>query len=898
MAIFNPQYLTNPLASLNTAFGIPTCILNLGVGALGLIDSEILGNIAGAAEEGKAIARRAIAGVVNDMFSEMGILQYDAGTGKLALFSGSSKFGLDLGFLEKLAKIQGFLGGIEEFVNQGIDLYQELATCLGEFENYLNSTGPAPITGTGGVGGGSTDQYTNDYRAASLALARSQVESATNFIDQCNNLILNIGTVLLNREEEALEEIEEPIFRLVYGPPVSKQGLFILSEDGIYYDSQERLYNGKPIPSASDIGFIVNSEKWKLDHAPNLGGKGSIVSVEDLNKYVDTIFDINSIDNSPGLLEFYASDHFLNVLEGQKDKLVYDLSAQIGELEASGHAKDSAVVINTKQNINSTIFTFNSKINKRMKQIEVAVKAPDLFGSAEAFEPGEIPVNDFSFLSSINLDVALETQEGLVFGSGEVADVVLPIQPIYVTPQTAAAKVLVDPLVVPPVGLGAIIFNHSISGTATPALSLTDAIESRGITSIYNFLRPDGVLPDSLNFKTINCTNIGSKGNAQMIGNTPSLFLSGLGIPRFDGISRVNSADYKLSKTAGALRLPPTTEHQNIFYGVSGCSIECWLHIPNYGASSNPKEVSGGSISSPLLYPPTGEWADYNYYKILFANENTGGPLNIPDVSGLISSKSSDTVRGLLIGFSRDPVIFADVPLIPGSNTDPGANAASVDPNFFDTSNTIASSCFFIAPTLSMNSKAVEFVPKNENCITDGLHKLTVVDTVEISPYDTSGVKAMKDVSSTFIHLHMSFDVKEDKCSVYLDGNLMATSALSVTLGNQTGQTPMIPSFFKSDESFYYSNETVNQTTNVTLFDYGPQNDQYFTPWIVGSGWTEGMPINPTTFAGGFMGERHGLTSALNGHVGSFKIYSRPLNIKEVRKNYEAQKGFFKEIIT
>ena len=40
------------------------------------------------------------------------------------------------------------------------------------------------------------------------------------------------------------------------------------------------------------------------------------------------------------------------------------------------------------------------------------------------------------------------------------------------------------------------------------------------------------------------------------------------------------------------------------------------------------------------------------------------------------------------------------------------------------------------------------------------------------------------------------------------------------------------------------------------------------------------------------------VSSGLNGHVGSLKFYSRPLNINEVRKNYEAQKGFFKNIYT
>jgi hypothetical protein len=98
--------------------------------------------------------------------------------------------------------------------------------------------------------------------------------------------------------------------------------------------------------------------------------------------------------------------------------------------------------------------------------------------------------------------------------------------------------------------------------------------------------------------------------------------------------------------------------------------------------------------------------------------------------------------------------------------------------------------------------------------------------------------------------------------------------------------------------SFYYSASTVVQNTGKTLFDNGPKNDTYFTPWIVGGGWTDGIPINPSTREGGFMGTRHGLTSGLNGFVGSLKFYSRPLNSSEVLANYNAQKGFFKNIAT
>ena len=48
----------------------------------------------------------------------------------------------------------------------------------------------------------------------------------------------------------------------------------------------------------------------------------------------------------------------------------------------------------------------------------------------------------------------------------------------------------------------------------------------------------------------------------------------------------------------------------------------------------------------PVLYN-NGKWADYNYYKIILANENTGGFLGVESVSSLRDSKGSETTRGL-----------------------------------------------------------------------------------------------------------------------------------------------------------------------------------------------------------------------------------------------------------
>ena len=164
------------------------------------------------------------------------------------------------------------------------------------------------------------------------------------------------------------------------------------------------------------------------------------------------------------------------------------------------------------------------------------------------------------------------------------------------------------------------------------------------------------------------------------------------------------------------------------------------------------------------------------------------------------------------------------------------------------------------------------------------------------------------DLSSTYVHMNVSFDVQNDLVSVYLNNEILATSSLSTTFGIQHKEPPRIPSFISTGEnsSFFYSQETLN-TSATSVFYNGPSPDPFFTPWIIGGGWTDGIPITYSTSAGGFMGSTsvggsasvlgsHGFSSALGGRVGSFKIYDKPLDISEITTNYNAHKAFFQNI--
>ncbi|MFN9912475.1 MAG: hypothetical protein ACK53L_07825, partial [Pirellulaceae bacterium] len=103
--------------------------------------------------------------------------------------------------------------------------------------------------------------------------------------------------------------------------------------------------------------------------------------------------------------------------------------------------------------------------------------------------------------------------------------------------------------------------------------------------------------------------------------------------------------------------------------------------------------------------------------------------------------------------------------------------------------------------------------------------------------------------------------------------------------------SPNLPTF-KKDNSFEYTSTTVD---GPSILKQGPLLNTFYTPWIVGGGYTDGM-YQYGNFMGG--GSRGCVVSGLRGHIGSLKFYSRPLDNLEVSTNFNAQKGFFKNIRT
>jgi len=174
---------------------------------------------------------------------------------------------------------------------------------------------------------------------------------------------------------------------------------------------------------------------------------------------------------------------------------------------------------------------------------------------------------------------------------------------------------------------------------------------------------------------------------------------------------------------------------------------------------------------------------------------------------------------------------------------------------------------------------------------------------------------ALGDCSSTFKHLSITCDPSgEGRVAIYSDG----VEVLSQNYINTFGFTgsPNIPSPVDSS-SFSYKN-IYKEALPKNIISYIPsslfQGDFWnwdapgavgFTPWIIGGGYTDGMTNKEFGYSSdsdsgmNFMGSKNGgLRSGFNGMVGSFKLYTRALDSSEVLKNFNAQKGFFKNIET
>ena len=837
--------------------------------------------------KGEEEAKRIVKGLMN----KLGIIEYDAEDGTLKFKSISSFFGLDINGLNSMGALDGLLGAFSFATSFATELYSTYTDIANEVNAILDCLDKLNTLNKFQSGNSAIEkkkiENLDQLLEESYAAGAQQIKVAMDFVEKCNNQIKVINEIFLKRANNPelepcfldsaeldpflsgtsfkrcspadpgiVDDGSEEVFRLTYGPPITSNGQYVLTNDGLYYDSQ--VGGLDPIYLAIS-GIVPPGDAWKYKYDPNLGGKGDSVSIDSLNKFTDNIFDPEIIDDSKGLQMYYDEDHFLSVLVQQRDKLVYDLSSELTTL-ISDYGENSAIVKNQRQLIISEIANNNHKINRRKKQIEVAIKAPKIYGEATApvFPPGEVPINDFSYLEDYNLLVDLEKQKALIFSQAEVNGIVLPLNPKFVASARKAESMRVDHLVVPTVGKGSIIYTPS--GTqASRVLSLNDQIENNGLFAIYNFLETDIVLPSSINFETTNCATHDMYNNGQLVApSKQSIFFSGLGIPYLEGIVKNKSSDPAGASGLGSyFRLPDNPEFRDLTYSPEGFTMECWVHVPNIVDA----EIGWLSATTSSLT------------KVLIGCENVGAKENfsvrrfdgeVADLDSLPNDKGDQFVRGMLCGFTRDRRITQE-------NTGYSNNNYDNDP--------VSSLSFFIAPTLARDFSSASFINNLECQDLPSFHKMKV---------DLSATQ-IGNVSSQFVLIDISCDPSKDEIKLFADGSLITTSSMSQVFGINKYTTPNLPTF-KKDNSFVYSGTTVDGPTTLKT---GPKLNPYFTPWIVGGGYTDGM-FRYGNFMGG---DRGGIVSGLRGHIGSLKFYSRPLNNSEVLKNYKAQEGFFKTIL-
>ena len=703
-----------------------------------------------------------------------------------------------------------------------------------------------------------------------------------------------------------------PIFNLTYGPPLSVKGQFILSDDGLYYNS---ITGG--IPEVS--GMVAASSTWNLNFPPNLGGKGETFSRENLDNFVDTVFNYDySPENSIANL-YYDSDDILQTFEKNKIIHVTLIHDQIKELTDAGHAPDGALVVNHYGSIGAIANLYETKSKKRKKQLQlVSIFATDQYSFTDASVPEKdlglgngvlientsetitpdwhpierIPLNNFAFLRKAGVAISLVKQEKLLLFSEDLDDIILPITPVFVQSKAQPFSVI-DKFSLTPANPEAFPYfagSKSVSGTTGIVQSLVESIVSDGMILGYNFLKPSIVDASSGVFNLDNFTpDSGGFLNGQLVASSlDSVFPSGLGIPKLTGTLPGQSY----------ARLPSNYSPDELSNFPHTTSLDGLFYEGNKRYNSTTK-LGGGVTFDFWVHVPSLQMTDAHRYRLVAACENSGGyssggvqevnesrtdPLGIHDAT---------KTHGMIIGF-RDAG---------GSTTSSGLE-------------------FGLFPTVSQNDTNGTFghsvaiaskLQYDDGVLNTG--SIRELGTIVGSSTIVNG-KSIIDASANFIHMATVFDFNTDQVRIYCDGEVLTTSSIGTSFDLRATNTLQIPSL--SQNGGYLVSSWENTTKDgpvVGNLGFG------FTPWILGGGFTDGIEKVSTIGANdpGFLGyntntrygsppsnSQHspslgGITSTkpssgLDGFLGSFKVYSRALSNSEVRRNFNLQKGFYKNI--
>ena len=864
----------DPFSALKTSFGVPECLLGLTAKDIRYLPFPLLSDIQSLNLEGSSRADEVLKKFFKKILLFTSIMEVATESGNLIFVSDSSEFGLDADGSKKKDRI----GALKNSMSPSIfpllpvpgDVVGKIKECLGVLEDVTCFTGGNSVNERKAL------EAINKNKSAELLASRFKSEkeaadSASKFLEKSDNLDTLIDDELIKRVsdpsrepkfdcslEESLSGLgfefcpkedegdQEEVFRLVFGPPRSTTGKFLLSQDGLYYDSQVSGITPALLRISELSSKIEDSQRWRLDFDPNLGGRGTAIDKSHLIEYVDTLFDPEVEDNSEAMEDFYFEDRLLMTLIGQKDKRIHDLSAHIDAFITSGSSE--AIIANSRQSLMSEAAVFDSKIRKRKKQIELAVKLPAIYGNGRSvFAKGEIPINDFSYMKDLNLAIKVPKQKQLVLDQEDVSGVVKPLAPIFVHSPQVDNQESYDHLYIPNVGEGSIIFSDKDPlETSAPQVSITDVVITDELVAMYNFLRSDVVGPSSTDFYMQNDASLRATTNAQLVAvDSSSVYTDGLSIPYLKGIAEHASGTETPSSLGSYCRLPDTKEFQDLMYGNKGFTIESWVHVPYINSELSGWNEDNGTSS---------------LYRIILGNENTGlkaGASAPEDYLNMHDDFSNKVTRGFLMGFTRDRRITKDE--YPSNASGHNISTSSL--------------AFFLAPTQSMDSSTIGFTKRDtsDECQTGSSWRCMKVDTSTVV-----GDVSFSSVCNEFVHVAVSVDILDNTVKIYLDNTLMATSSVTDVFGVDPGRPVSLPTF-KQDNSFAYS-------------QFGPPLDTFFTPWVIGGGYSDGLP-------GGFMGGDYGgKKSGLMGNIGSMKFYRKPLTAGDVSHNFLSQKSLFKNV--
>ena len=815
-------------------------------------------------------------------------------------------------------------------------------------------------------------------------------------------------------------DIVAPLFDLEYGPPISAGNKFVLSQDGLYYDSRT-----KSVPSI--MPNPLSSTMWTLDYDSNKGGRGVGFSEEEGYEQAGTIFALETDlgENSQRVLDFYRYDDVLQQFADDRQAQLTQVSGYISEIKTAGYSETDAVVQSYYSQLGAVVATYDTKIRKRKRQLEIAAiygreafmvtdrshplgegiffeyLAPigKLFEYKLKFEdqsddmktvsflkgeggaivawdtktntvvdvPDEaniiaiqgnweeiprVPINNFSYLK--NTDVPLGIQRKITLFSEDLDTIIAPYQAKYVV-APAAQENFTEALSVDMIGYGDWVHRESslsISSVTPSYKSLTDDIVSDNLLSCYNFLDPEAVTQPSGTLYGLNNAAEGSpRLDAKLVGYSRSfVFPSGVGTAYMGGTLFDEEAKYGSiwdNVKGSYARLPNITKGyeefrtpyngskslDNLFYTSSGVSFDFWTYAPTL----------------------TSDMTSFHRYKLILSNENSGPVINNYVNAGIVKKGSrEDSVRrrnqttnrttGFMMGW-RDR-----------GAPDGDGSTKTTSPSGLE---------FIISPTVSQNQYYTENPSTSWGhsvCIGETWEGTSLApasgDTSELGMYVTSGVRTeaglgIGDVSGTFMHFNISFDYATDETRITLDGKHLVTSSVTDVLGINP-KFLQIPTAVRIDledtsQNIVYNNPIKESFLGNGIYDeyVTPERVAFpvFTPWIIGGGYTDNLPsIAGTSYRPmGFMGSNTNNTyqgttagepiatdtvdtygdfivgqhtpplsnglggtngdrfqiprSGLNGYVGSFKIYTKPLSTIEALANFDSQKGFFKNIL-